>query len=671
MKTGWGSAAIAALCLFASIAFAGRVYAQQPTPDWTEAQERDLVESIRARSADAARAFEDGSRARAAGDFTRALAGFRRAKELLPDCADAWRRECSALSMLQQREAAIASCRRALELANRPENQAALAYALVSPPTGEADAQEALSLSNRSTGANPNDPIGWMAQCRASYTTRDLASMEACSERLRALAPNDPSGWLFGALRAGGLGELDEAETLIEGARARGLPEAQYTRFRALVEEARPWPVRYGRVALRWLALWLGAFAALLLAGVALSALTLRATRDPAANAEPGAGERRLRQAYGAVIAATCALFFVSVPLVMLVVVAVGGGLVLGMLAIGHIPVKLLVIVVLLTLATVWAVLKGLWYSLIARPKELDPGASLDFDSEPIGETLRAVAARVGTRPVDRVFITPGTDLAVFERGGLWARMRGRGERCLVLGVALLDGMDVQSFRAVLAHEYGHFRNDDAAGGDLALTVRRALLTIALHLAANGVAVWYNPAWWFVSGFHRVFLRVSQGASRLQEILADRRAVHAFGGDAFERGLRHVIGRSVRFDRHVSATLNEVVPAKAALANLYEHSPAKAVDEGEVETEVRQALERPASPYDSHPRPVERIERARAIHVSVEVSIDGDQPAWSLLRDRAATERAMTAEVRDRVEEQLGVRIPAEAAVGPQPESTA
>jgi hypothetical protein len=39
-----------------------------------------------------------------------------------------------------------------------------------------------------------------------------------------------------------------------------------------------------------------------------------------------------------------------------------------------------------------------------------------------------------------------------------------------------------------------------------------------------------NPAWWFATGFYRIFLRVSQGAARLQEILADRRAAEAYGG---------------------------------------------------------------------------------------------------------------------------------------------
>ena len=87
--------------------------------------------------------------------------------------------------------------------------------------------------------------------------------------------------------------------------------------------------------------------------------------------------------------------------------------------------------------------------------------------------------------------------------------------------------------KAVLAHEYGHFVNRDTAGGGLALAVRRAVWQMAESLASGGAARWYNPAWLFVTGFHKLFLRVSQGASRLQEILADRWAALAYGGAEF------------------------------------------------------------------------------------------------------------------------------------------
>src|SRR5262249_32834904 len=154
-----------------------------------------------------------------------------------------------------------------------------------------------------------------------------------------------------------------------------------------------------------------------------------------------------------------------------------------------------------------------------------------------------------------------------------WRRLRGSTERCLILGAGVLEGMKLRDFEAILGHEYGHLRNADTAGGGFAISVRRSMLLMILGLAHGGAATWYNPAWWFLLGYQRVFLRVSQGASRLQEILADRWAAIAYGSAAFERGLTHVISRSVEFAAHANRAIDEVAATKRPLGNLYRYEP--------------------------------------------------------------------------------------------------
>jgi Zn-dependent protease with chaperone function len=295
---------------------------------------------------------------------------------------------------------------------------------------------------------------------------------------------------------------------------------------------------------------------------------------------------------------------------------------------------------------------------------ERDPGVRLDCARHPrLADALARVAARIGTRPVDAVFMTPGADVAVYERGSMLRQLAGRSERCLILGVAVLDGMKQGELKAVLAHEYGHFANRDTAGGGFALAVRRAVFQLARSLAEGGAATWYNPAWWFVNGFHRVFLRVSQGASRLQEILADRWAALAYGGAAVAGGLRHVIERSVRFDAHADRALREVIDRELALANLYRFAPREPAPEEEVRAAVEQALAAEPSPYDSHPCPRDRIAWVAGIAATPEP--DDASPAWELFEDREALERLMTTEVRTAVAANHGVTIPAEEAAAP------
>jgi hypothetical protein len=185
-------------------------------------------------------------------------------------------------------------------------------------------------------------------------------------------------------------------------------------------------------------------------------------------------------------------------------------------------------------------------------------------------------------------------------------------------------------------------------------------MTMAMHLARSGAASAINPAWWFVRGFYAIFVRVSQGASRLQEVLADRWAAFAYGSDAFVAGLRHVIDRSVRFDAHLAATLGEVVPKNAALANVYAFVPASPVPGAQIEDEVEKLMNRPASASDSHPRPADRIAWVTKLAAPPrqDAAESDSLEAWSLFADRAALEERMTSVVRGHLAVQ-GVRVAA------------
>jgi Zn-dependent protease with chaperone function len=403
------------------------------------------------------------------------------------------------------------------------------------------------------------------------------------------------------------------------------------------------WLSKYRPAVLLVLAAWFSAFGLLVGSGVVLSHMALRqaAALPPEADApSPGAALRRL---YAAVLWASCLFYMASIPLVAMSVLASAALVIYGFLLVGRIPVQLVAIILAASLVSVWS----LFTSFFHRRKDTDPGLRLDPEVEPkLQRVLREVAARAGTRPVDTVFLTAGTELAVFERGRMMKTLSRRGgERCLLLGVGLLAGFELRSFRAVLAHEYGHFSNRDTAGGGFALAIRRSIYDAADGMAQGGAAAWYNPAWLFLNAFHRVFLRISHGASRLQEVLADRFAAFGYGADAFEKGLRHAVERAVVFDAHVRATIADA-EAGAPVTNFYTHSPVRRVDPAEVSTAVEGAWNRPMSPYDSHPPPTERIALVRKLLASPERAPDDGDEAWSLFQDRAGVEAKLTEHVR-------------------------
>jgi len=622
---------------------------------------------------------ELGARAPAAVDDARAAAeayrasrwqetldGYARVLAAAPGFDHALRRQCRARLQLGDRAGALPLCRAALAAARTAPNQVALAKGLVwtrGQAPGKDEQREAVGLASAAlAGDRTDDPSTAQEACQVALNAEAWTLLEACTGRLQALAPGDLATEYFSVFGALVKERFGEARRHLAAARAAGLPADAAADLERIVGVNEPAWSRWGPTALQAVGAWAGVLVLLLGAGALLSLATLRGARTMATDraAGGGGGARLLRQVYGVVLWLTCAVYYLSLPVVVLLVVGAGYGLWLAFAAVGRIPVKLAVVAAIMVLVTLWAVLKSLWASLVRRQGE-DPGLRLAPGEHPrFDAALAQAAARVRTRPVDAVFLTPGTDAAVYEQGGLARQLSGRTRRCLVLGVGLLDGMSQGQLKAVLAHEYGHFVNRDTAGGGLALAVRRSVLQMARSLAEGGAATWYNPAWLFVTNFHKLFLRVSQGASRLQEILADRWAALAYGGRNFAAGLSHVVARSIRFDRHANLALREVLDGGLGLRNLYQYAPATPLPEAEVAAEVEKAMRDDPSPYDSHPRPADRIAWVGDVPSTFGADVDGSAPAWALFADREALERRLTDEVRANVAAAHGVRIPEE-----------
>ena len=615
-----------------------------------------ITGELRAKNPGAADLFAQANRARDQEEWAEAERLYKEVRRLEPTFVHATRRLCGVVLNQGRRGEAIGLCREALAAAEIPENHEQLLWALLG--TDQKAQPRAAELREARTHAtlllkvpDPNGALLYPA-CQAAVALKDLVG------RLEWAAPTEAPTALYAWIVAMSDRDFDAADVALERARRLGLPEEQYASMKADTTKARPWLPRLIPVAGAVLAAWGAGLLALSGFGLVLSRAALRVAREPPAlqTGEPAGMARGLRRAYQGVLWGSCLYYYVSVPIVLVLVVVGGGGSIYAFFAIGHVPIKLVLIVVILVLVTIWAALK----SLFVRMRDEDPGDHLETGKHPrLRRVLDEVAEQVGTRPVDDVYVTPGTELAVTERGGMLKQLRGTSERCLILGVGVLDGLRMGPFRAILAHEYGHFSNRDTAGGGFALAVRRSLLTMAHNLAQGGAATWYNPAWLFLYGFNLIFLRISQGASRLQEIMADRWAAFAYGAKAFEQGLRHVVERSVRFQAHANATLQEVVDGKMALANLYSFKPSKGPAESEIVEAVGEAIHAKPSPYDSHPSPVERFALVHALRTDkTREPADAEREAWELFEDPAGIQCWMTDRIRTTVEKSHGVAIP-------------
>ncbi len=622
--------------------------------------ERRLRADVEHANPEAVTYYDQGNTARDAGKLEDAAAAYRKAIELAPKVDHPHRRLCGVLARLERVADAMAECESALELGpDSPYNKGALASVLLQRAAPR-DLERALTLSRAASAAAPENEQQAVTWCLAASSLEKNSELGWCAERLLKISPDGMQANLFGAIAAGLDGEYETARERLRKSKAAGLDAAMYESLEAKITQAEREEARSALPPEAWTAIsfglwvtgiWIGVMVILLVAGYVLSRATLASANAAATETATGTG---LRRVYKFVLLLSGVYFYLSMPILLGVTIAAACGAVAAFLAMGMIPIKLVAIIGLVVVATVGAIVRSLFVRSQPPPP---PGAELDLAKYPqLHAVLDDVARTIGTRPVDVVYLTPGTDMAVTERAGLWSTLRGKTtRRGLIMGIALFDQMAQVQLRSILAHEHGHFRNEDTAGGGFAIAVRRSLYTLIIRMAQSGVAGAFNPVWWFLRGFHRVYLGISQGASRLQEVLADRWAIQAYGSAAFVSGYEHTVARSVQFDHDVDATIKQKRRERGVLANLY--SFAAHAEASAIEKDVKTEMAREPSVYDSHPSPNQRVAWAKQLAIARSPGPDDDAPVWALFPDREDLERAMTKVVRDNVLANYGIKL--------------
>jgi Zn-dependent protease with chaperone function len=403
---------------------------------------------------------------------------------------------------------------------------------------------------------------------------------------------------------------------------------------------------RYARYTAYLFVVWAVGLLLLFVAGRLLSSWTLSSIERADPNVLATDSERSLRRIYRALINCAGAYYYLSLPFVLVLVVGGTAAIVYGFMMLGQIPIKLVAFLAIAAAVTVFKMIQSLFIKVASEY----PGRALEeAEARGLWKLARDVAESVGTRPVDEIRITPGTEMAVYERGTASERRHDMAHRVLILGVGLINGFEQGALRSVLAHEYGHFAHRDTAGGEVALRVRRDMTMFAIALYQQGQAVWWNLAFQFLRVYDFLFRRISHGAVRLQEVLADRMAAHTYGPAAFEAGLRHVIARSVEFEAAVTLELQSAAHGKRPVSNLYALPPLPAVSSKDMEYRIADAMNRPTTEDDTHPGPADRFRLIE--HVSYSGRRSDSTPVWDLFAQRQGVMAEMTATVARHVRE--------------------
>ncbi|HEV7745072.1 MAG TPA: M48 family metalloprotease [Pyrinomonadaceae bacterium] len=614
------------------------VVAQTATRDIVK--EQAIWEELRKIAPDAVEDFKAGTIAMDSGDNDEAIRRYEVVRMQAPEFDQVLRRLGYALAARGEVDKGLVLLETALKRNRSPENLLGLARTLAYPSEkAEGSPQQKLRALALAKEANAMTKTGDDADYIITVGELALQLEKAddfrnATEHLVAHHPELMITHYFSAILAASDEKWITAENEIKKAEAMGLPHEVVQQFLDSGVHTRATIWHYLIYALCLVALWIVGLALLFLVGKLMSRKTLRSIESGDPNTSATSSDISLRKWYRILINLAGFYYYMSLPVIIFLVIFVASAITYGFFMADRIPIKLVAILCVGALVTVYKMIR----SLFLKIESDDPGRSLSYEEAPgLWDLARAVAAAVGTRAVDEIRITPGTDLAVYEKGSFRERSNDKAKRILIVGGGVLNDFEQTGFRAVLAHEYGHFSHRDTAGGDIAIRVNADMMKFAHAMVLSGQNVWWNIAFHFLRIYHFIFRRISHGATRLQEVLADRVAASMYGPKAFEQGLTHVVRKAVEFRYLATKEINESANARRALQNLYDLQPS---DNPDLEAEIKKSLERKTSEDDTHPSPTDRFRFTSRITNVGEQLVSGK--VWDLFKDKEALTSEMT-----------------------------
>jgi Zn-dependent protease with chaperone function len=351
-------------------------------------------------------------------------------------------------------------------------------------------------------------------------------------------------------------------------------------------------------------------------------------------------GEPWLARLYAICLVFGLILFYVSLPFVTVGLFAATLGALWLVVQMGRIPIKLLIIIIVVGLGMTWAVLK----SMFARAGTGSFGLKRsEQDSPKLFATLREVARRVDTTPVDEVYVAPGAEIGVHQEGrGPWG-IFGTKRRVLTLGLSTLRSLTISELKSILAHEYAHFSHSDTFYSRFIHRVDLSIHTALRGMgAAGGKLNYVNPFFWFLVLYYRAYSMLSAGFSRSREFLADRMACSLYGSDVFAGALTKVATDGPLFEMTMYETVASLLSENKAFDNMYEaFAGYKQGDDSLPHREkIREDLEneRP-SLFATHPTHRERLAASQSFPPGRNLD---DTPAIQLFEDPDALEKELT-----------------------------
>jgi len=276
-----------------------------------------------------------------------------------------------------------------------------------------------------------------------------------------------------------------------------------------------------------------------------------------------------------------------------------------------------------------------LWSILPRIDRFKAPGPVIEPDRQPrLFEEIESIAAETGQPMPREVFLVGDVNAWVAQRGGM---MGFFSRRVMGLGLPLMQTLSVSEFRAVIAHEFGHYHHGDTRLGPWIYKTRAAIGRTIANLGGSKLQA---PFRWYGTKF----LEITQAVSRRQELNADALACRLMGSRPLIEGLKKIQAAAPAYDEYWQGTVAPILSsgfhppiAEGFRRFTGEEQVARAMT-GLLEKGLKEAK---SNPYDTHPPLPERI--AAVSDLPAGPDTPGAPPALSLLSDVPGMERSWIA----------------------------
>lgn len=280
--------------------------------------------------------------------------------------------------------------------------------------------------------------------------------------------------------------------------------------------------------------------------------------------------------------------------------------------------------------------------SLIPRRiKFTPPGPRVNQKDNPeLFKEITDIANKTNQKMPDEVYILADVNAWVSERGGIIGFGR---KRIMGIGLPLMQVLTVSQFRAVLAHEFGHYHGGDTKLAPWVYKTRRAIENTLEGLSEHSSLLQLPFVW-----YGKLFLRVSHAVSRAQEFVADKLAASIVGAEHMIEGLCITHGTAPVFDPFWK---NEVIPVLGSgylpgIAKGFEKYLHSTPISGIVSNIIQEEMDNPkSSPYSTHPPLKERIEAIK--NVNADNKNINSELAITLLEDVSTIEKQILYTIAD------------------------